>query len=304
MNAGRDAAGLMPSSADEGRLRFQVRRTPYEFALPEAGSDRQSVLAFSIRKAGSTMLYDILRVLAPAAGLTFVSISDELFLRGVDEDLIDLQTKFRDRGYCYGGFRKFPHYPVPILDSVKSILLIRDPRDTLVSAYFSATESHVSPGAEGALRERFNAQREVARSAPIDEWVLENCWSFGRRIEGYLGQHFLSRPNVVIYRYEDVVFRKRAWIEDIIGWYEWDVLPDAIEQALQLVDVFPEEPDSSKHIRQVTPGNHLSLLRPSTRERLSSVLGSYLRLFGYPTQEESPRHHLGASTPQSPIRSK
>ena len=97
-------------------LEFTPRRTAHPLALPPAVSDRPSVFAFSLAKAGSTLLYNMLRELAPAAGLTYFSPEDALFAAnvGANDRPTDIGDVFRPTGYCYGGFRQFPAYPVPI----------------------------------------------------------------------------------------------------------------------------------------------------------------------------------------------
>jgi hypothetical protein len=100
-------------------LTFETRKPPYRVELPKAASDRPSVLAFSHNKAGSTMLYNILRELSPAAGLTFVSIPDELFQRGVALRSVDVRAEISETGLCVGGFRFFPDFPIPILETAR-----------------------------------------------------------------------------------------------------------------------------------------------------------------------------------------
>lgn len=268
-------------------LTFEARKPPYRVELPKAASDRPSVLAFSHNKAGSTMLYNILRELSPAAGLTFVSIPDELFQRGVALRSVDVRAEISETGLCVGGFRFFPDFPIPILETAQAVLLVRDPRDVLVSLYFSLSQSHVLPSPGSPLAKALLSRREKARATPIDDWVVENHGAVIRSMEGYIAQRFAARPNVAIYRYEDVIFRKREWIEHMLAWYGWDIPSKIIEAVLKKVDVFPTVPDPSKHIRQVHPGNYKTMLRAATQEKLTDSLEPLLTLFGY----EPPRPH-------------
>ena len=89
----------------------------------------------SLHKAGSTLLYDMLRSLAPEAGLAFVSLQDHFFRAGVaqKDEPPEAASLILPRGYCYGGFRGVPVFDIPILGTAQVVVLVRDPRDMAVS---------------------------------------------------------------------------------------------------------------------------------------------------------------------------
>ena len=255
---------------------------------PPPASTRPSVMAFSLAKAGSTLLYDMLSVLAPAAGLTYLSVEDALFAGNVsiNNRPSAVGDPFRSQGYCYGGFRQFPAYPVPDLPTAKSIFLVRDPRDMAVSLYFSMMKSHVLPqdddGADDGARAEFERARANVAAVPIDTWVIHAApIQYTRMFEGYLAQGFLWRPNVATYRYEDVIFDKRGWLEDICAWFGWDVPAARRDAIADRFDLRPDAERPDQHVRQVVPGNHRTHLAPETIARLNGLFGEYLRLYGY-----------------------
>ena len=268
-------------------MRFQPTGAYQPIASPEPGSDRQSALAFSLAKAGSTLLYDMLSVLAPEAGLTYFSVEDALFAGdvSVNNRPSNVGNLFRQEGYCYGGFRQFPAYPIPVLHSTKSIFLVRDPRDMAVSLYYSMMKSHVLPeggGTEGGARAEFERARANVASVPIDAWVVHAAAiQYTRMFEGYLAQGFLWRQNVATYRYEDVIFDKRAWLEDICEWFEWDVPAERRNAIADRFDIRPDVERPDQHIRQVTPGNYRTHLDADTISRLNDLFAEYLRLYDY-----------------------
>lgn len=227
------------------------------------------------------MLLGILKALSAAAGVTFVTIPGELFRRSIDLRAVDLEVDYPDRGYCFGGYRLFPESPMPLVETARAVLLVRDPRDAVVSLYYSARDSHPVPDAEGAVRERILTRREHARRTSIDQWVIENHGAVIEAMTGYVAQSFQTRPNVAIYRYEDIIFRKRAWIGDMLAWYGWEVPETVVADVVTKFDVIPKKADPGKHIRQVHPGNHRSELKPATVERLNAGFEHLLRIFGY-----------------------
>jgi hypothetical protein len=239
------------------------------------------VLAFSHHKAGSTLLNGLLSQLSEAAGLKFVSIPGELFQRGMDIRGVEVDVDWNATGYCFGGFRFYPESPLPLIDSARAVLLVRDPRDALVSYYYSVRDSHVLPAPDTPVRRGMMARREQARASTVDEWVLANYGAMIDVLTGYVAQSFPMRANVAIYRYEDVIYRKRAWADDLLHWFAWDVPAKTVTRIVQRFDVFPDTEEPQSHIRQVHPGNHRVALKPETCEVLTQRLRHLLTLFGY-----------------------
>lgn len=251
-----------------------IEPAPSRSALP-------SVLAFSHNKAGSSMYFRILQELCASTGLSFVSLPGVLFQSGIAPRSVTVETRFGETGYCYGGFRFFPDYEIPLLDHAKTTLLVRDPRDALVSSYYSMRYSHPLPNADGGLKRELLGRRASAESTPIDEWCIENHGQIASSLDGYVAQRFATRPNVAIYRYEDVIARKRDWIEDVVSWYGWRIPTAKLDRVVAAADIFPKVADPTRHIRQVHPGNHRTALSARTQGILTEQFEPYLRLFGY-----------------------
>jgi len=243
-------------------------------------------------KAGSTLLYNMLSKLAPGADLTYFSIEDYLFSHNVSPvnrpgyigDVI------RQTGYCYGGFRQYPAFRVPGLNKAKVTFLVRDPRDMMTSLYFSLLGSHRVPKAEEAAKgenepagaaERLLKARERLQTTDINTFARRSVNTYLKIFEGYVAQGFAWRPNVAIYRYEDVIFDKEAWVRDICEWYEWDIDPARQRQVAAMFDERPTEERPLEHIRQVTPGNWRAHLTEGTSAVIVDALAEYMRLFGY-----------------------
>jgi hypothetical protein len=252
--------------------------------LPPAPSEAPSVVAMSLHKAGSTLLYDMLRGLAPAAGLAFVSLQDHFFRAGLahEEQPPEAASLILPRGYCYGGFRGVPGFDIPILGTARVVVLVRDPRDMAVSEYHSIARSHVIPPPGEAGAPHFLARaRQVIAQRSIDQHVLQAVRGIERQFDRFALLGLFWRPNVAVFRYEDVIFRKRDWVAEICAWYGWDI-PQARRDAIaDRYDVLPSRPDPGAHIRQVHPGSHRRELDPATISRIDPILERWLRLFRY-----------------------
>jgi hypothetical protein len=266
------------------RLRWAHRPPTHPLReLPPSPTTAPSVLAFSLPKAGSTMLFDLIARLCPHAGLAYVSLEDAFYAAGVHpyEQPLESAALFRSRGYCYGGFRVLPPYEIPILGTARTAILVRDPRDMLVSLRHSVANSHWIPGGSGADDHFMHALRARANERTIDEYVLMASHNLQSQFDRYAALGLLWRSNVVVYRYEDVVYRKREWVDDLCEWFGWSVPSSRRDQATASVDVFPAHADPAAHVRQVHPGNHRTELAPETIRELDVVFERTLRLFGY-----------------------
>lgn len=271
-------------------MQFRPRIPYVRVEPPPAVSDKPSVLAFSMAKAGSTLLYNMLSQLAPAENLVYFSIEDYLFSRNVSPTRRpgDIGKILKPTGYCYGGFRQFPAFPVPILHSSRVVFLVRDPRDMITSLYFSLLKSHRIPKAEASdesdakgFAKRMINTRARLQNTDINVFARGAVWTYLKIFEGYVAQGFAWRRNVAIYRYEDVIFAKEAWVKDICAWYAWDIDPARQRQVAAMFDEIPNEERPAEHIRQVTPGNHRAHLSAATIATIDDGLSEYMRLFGY-----------------------
>ncbi|MFI4898160.1 MAG: sulfotransferase domain-containing protein [Phycisphaerales bacterium JB059] len=256
------------------------------YRLPAPGeADLPSALAFSFYKAGSTLLRKVLEDLTPEAGVRLVNLEGELFRLGVEHRKVDRSASsvFRPRGYCYGVFRLMPYaYDIPILEDAPKLLLVRDPRDILVSHYFSMSRSHPTPGSKLSeiKAERFTKERERVQVTSVDEHALRKAPMFRKHFAGY-AERLLEQPNLRVDRYEDIVFDKRRWIDGICEHLGWDVDQTRRAQVASRHDIVPEGEHEDQHIRRVRPGDHIDKLRPETIEALNEIFAPFLDHYGY-----------------------
>lgn len=253
-------------------------------SLKRPKSQRPSVLSFSLPKAGSVMLENIMVDLTRKAGLGYFSLETALFEKGVavDDTPNSASKLFFPKGYCYGGFRRLPSsFDIPILDSAKKILLVRDPRDMLVSLYFSITRSHRPPGTDAGQEalERFERDRAKVSATPIDVFMKHRAERFSKLYLSY--DRILDDPNLRIYRYEDVLYEKRAWVEDLCSWFGWDVDQGARETIADKHDLIPGSENEGQHVRKAHPGDHREKLDAKTIAFLNEVLAPILERHAY-----------------------
>jgi hypothetical protein len=254
------------------------------FTLPPTRSRRPSVYAFSLPKAGSVLLDSILRALSERVGVTYVSLMGEIFKVGLAEQAVPSAASkiFLDNGYCFGGFRAFPKtFEIPNLSTRKSILLVRDPRDMLVSHYFSMRSSHPDPGKGLTTSRQSLPRRDRAFAMSVDEYALDMAEYYARQLDRYADALEKNRDKFTLFRYEDVIFNKRQWVADICDAFGWDVSAWTIGRIAKKNDIVPGAEDEGRHIRQVSPGDGMRKLQPETIENLNVVFDKQFRFFGY-----------------------
>ncbi len=252
--------------------------------LPRPKHTRPSVLSFSLPKAGSVLLESIMADLAHRAGLGYFSLETVLFERGipVDDAPADASRLFFPHGYCYGGFRRLPSaYDIPILGDARKVLLIRDPRDMLVSLYYSITTSHRPPGT-GAGQEaldRFERDRASVSRTPIDVFMKLRSERFSKLYLSY--DRILDDPLLRVYRYEDVLYKKRDWVKNICDWFSWSVGKGARHEIADAYDQIPGSENPGQHVRRAHPGDYKEKLDDKTIAFLNELLAPILDRHGY-----------------------
>ncbi|MEM1432613.1 MAG: sulfotransferase domain-containing protein [Pseudomonadota bacterium] len=209
-------------------------------------------------------------------GVPAFSLFDAAFNAGLRTTAVGSEalTCFRPEGIVYTGFRHFPRFDLD-LSGATVLYLVRDPRDMLVSLYHSTVSSHAIPERHREMqRARTRAQQQT-----IDQFVLNNTKNLMDSFRQY--QERLIDEATVIYRYEDVIYDKAAWLGDMLSRLELKLDRSLLNRVASRFDIFPKVEIASEHIRQVTPGDHQIKLKPDTIHALNSRLGDFMASYGY-----------------------
>jgi hypothetical protein len=114
-------------------------------------SDHQSILHFSVNKSATQYVKAIINSCSTASGLANVGIHAYAFKSNFPyldklstEKMQQYQHIFKPKGYTYSVFGGMID-GIKHLDQYLILLMVRDPRDVLVSGYYSEVYSHPSP---------------------------------------------------------------------------------------------------------------------------------------------------------------
>jgi hypothetical protein len=238
---------------------------------------------FGVRKSGSSIMNAMVAALAQINHVNYVDVAGKLFGKGVGVPAWQNDAALGSLlhgGNIYGGFRNAPIGIIrhPLVVESRKILLVRDPRDALVSEYFSNAYSHSIPEA-GEARALMLEQRSRALGAEIGPYVLRMAHALRETLRQY--RETMQQPGIRLYRYEDAILKKRWFMGDVCAHFGWRVSDTQLQQVLGWADVIPDREQPTNFVRKVVPGDHVEKLDAPTIQKLNELFREELALFGY-----------------------
>lgn len=254
-------------------------------ALPQEEGSFGKSFAFSIHKCGSSMMHAMISAVCKASDVPSVTIPDMMFNLGHLE--IGWQSDPQmlpafQKDLLYYGFRNLP----PVLETPdfnlkdhRFALLVRDPRDALVSMFFSLGRKKGSHAVPKNNPEQFIKKMASNEDLEIDEYVIRAAHGLKAKFEAYRGA--LNFDLGLLRRYEDVYFDKETFLREIFEHYGIEIAPQVITRVAAKYDIRPTEEDDTKHIRKGTPGDHKEKLKPETIAQLNDFFRETGAFYGY-----------------------
>ncbi len=243
-------------------------------------------------------LYQLCRRLAQRAGYRHYSPNGGDVLVPIRQ-LAEQPEHWLTQPGCFGPLRIY--IPAPRMEDARILLHLRDPRDVLVSMFFSYCYSH-----SGEIEGGTGFRSEVAESG-IDEFVWRmataevvpvtgdygtgsHLWDLAgnvrKRYENYVSK-ILDRPNAVFVRYEDMVSDPVSWLRTVAsifgfeGQEQIERIGMALAFYLKVDRLKVDREDHWAHKRQIAPGDYKRKLRAETIGRLNDAFGDVLTRLGY-----------------------
>ena len=255
-----------------------------ELPIPNNISTGKTKFVCGINKSGSTLFHTLLHDLCKADGTVFINVPKAAFEMGLTAEQWESDPKLSftlNYSAILGGFRFLPEYvkTSPHLKSAVKGLLVRDPRDAMVSLYYSSIISHPIPK-QGALKKKMINSRQKGKELGINEFVIQRANSLRVRYRSYFEDSRFMKDSK-IWRYEDIIFQKRAWVDEICKYYQLNVDGKTKEKLAQKHDVIPDSEDTSKHIRKVVPEQYKDKLTSETIEQLVDIFSEELNRLSY-----------------------
>jgi len=253
----------------------------YQVNVPDP-AEADSFFVFSMVKSGSTLLHDLMADICELNQMPVIDIAKDSFHSGVlfKDIQSDVNAIIQEKGYAYLGFRRmFRDFSLEIdYNHVKKILLVRDPRDVLVSLFFSEKYSHSVPE-KGTSRSAMLKYKQWAEDLGIASFVLKRANMLKLAYAAY--DELQQSKQLKVYRYEDIIFEKEVWIHDMVDFLGMTLSDEHVQYLLDRYDILPDEENPHAHIRQVKPGNYKKHLSPDCIDQLNEIFAEVLSQYNY-----------------------
>lgn len=251
-------------------------------------SPHRSILFFTVHKAASSFIGSFLEDISREVGMTPVDLDGYFFEKGEgwaweESGRTIRAVPYQPTGYLYGPFRSI-NQGIGHLDQYKIILVLRDPRDVIVSSYYSMY-SHKFPHAIDAEEIQHRRQRRAGKlKQSVDEYVINRLNQTSRLLVLYkeYAKTFMGKDNVLFLKYEDMVSDFGPWLDRLTAFLDLDVSDELIRRIKDSANFKVDKEDRTSHRRQVTPGEHKRKLKPDTVAFLDKKFEEILKMFDYP----------------------
>lgn len=257
-----------------GRFYFKNEQKMLNGKFVSRGKN-EAIALFTVHKAASSLLAVRLGNIFEAEGYDVVDFSS--YFTKVRPDL---RTQFLTEKFfadqLFGHRQVFfsaIRFPLTELDPnwpLKVILVLRDPRDVLVSHYFSTMYSHPIQNSD------FFVLKQSAQQMSIDQYVLSLAGDFFQRYLQYAS--WVNKASVLYWRYEDMILdptKMESAILDFVG------VSATVGSIVSKEDFLITKEDPFAHKRNVLPGDHARKLKPETILKLNEVFSQLPSQLGY-----------------------
>jgi hypothetical protein len=255
----------------------------------------RDIVVFTLHKSASMFIHRQCELLCGLARIAYHSPNAAGSGLDARRLLTDREIWMKHHG-CFAPLRFFVEIPRP--ESYEIILHLRDPRDVLVSMFYSYCYIHRGEVAPNT------GYRRAAAARGIDAFVLDQAITGGLHYPGDYGtgghvgdlvgplpgryraymDRLLGKPNVTLVKYERMVADYRGWLTDFIKPFPLDDQRQVIEQLVaESPAFFPQRSaDVLNHVRHVTPGDYKAKLLPATIRQLDEIFSDVLDALSYP----------------------
>lgn len=245
-----------------------------------------SIIHFSLNKAATQHVKKVLRRCALENGMTPAHVNEYAFytkypyLTGANSKKMDnYQHVFKPIGYLYTAFGGMVQ-GILELEKYKVVLMVRDPRDLIVSSYYSISYSHSTPPKTSSRYEKFSQRRQAAKQMTIDEYAISESERFYTILHRYKTLLLDKYAHVYLTSYEEMTADYQSWLENLLAACQLTISNELFQALIKENQrLQPKKENIHKHIRKGKPGDHQNKLKPETIEYLNTKFESIFEAF-------------------------
>jgi sulfotransferase family protein len=235
----------------------------------------------TMHKAGSVFVDQVLSRLVLSAGFEHVDLALQAFQIGSREHLYcTAHAHELARPRCYFGPFRGPYIrKMRGLDRLRLVAQVRDPRDCIISLYYSLRYSHPAPSL-GPAKENYERNLAFTQSVALETFARKQARQYAVRMQ--VLQDMLQRAqHSILLRYENMVSSPLEWLSLLCEFLRIDPSPQIADWVSKEMCTNGILEDVSRHKRQVFPGDFRRKLSASMQDQLTSMLRPHLDAFGY-----------------------
>ena len=234
---------------------------------------QSALIVHGLHKSASMFLYKFFAHLceelkAPLHSIHNTPPNDKTFLVDTKESLIFCPER---------SFQTAP-FQFDFLQT-KHLFQVRDPRDILVSEYFSIGWSHTDQNWDEAEK----ARRQKIQQMTIDQYVVQEPqigkYPLVKRYQPLLKQ--IGSDNICVVKYETMVHDFPKWLATVLPLVGLGSSADISFLTSHYIDEFQADKSDGSHKRNVASGDHKKKLAPQTIEILNERFAPVLQALGY-----------------------
>lgn len=246
-------------------------------------SNQPSCLFFTTHKCASTYMGKFMPYLnANYLGLTSIDIENYLWnntTQDVHQKLQENQsTFFRTNGILYSPLRAF--ISIDNIEKYHIILMLRDPRDVLVSNYYSLAYSHQLPKNQNRSKNFLNKRIEV-QNKTIDEFVISRTNRFYNVYNDYCNKIIDNKLNFCLLKYETFWYNFDFFLNEIERYFAIQINPKDKQFLREMKGSNNSKENRYDHKRKGVPGDHKNKLSQNTQDFLNEKFSRILYTLGY-----------------------
>jgi hypothetical protein len=266
------------------KLKIQLKNSKLQHKVIDSAANLKSprsVIFYTTHKCASTFIsnlfdvilknsdYDLVDYAAAiwkAGDKTNISSPYEVFLEQAYSDLYSVNGKI------YAPQRKYLDFPGR--SKFKHIFFLRDPRDVLVSSYFSMAFTHSEP-LNSVARGHFLRKRSEIKEQDIDDYVLEQSEEWVVPLYKQYKELRETSDTYIYLKYDLFVENTPEFVKKISEFLGLN--PSTKDIDLLTKDATPVQSiEVMKHKRSGKTGQYLEKLNPKTVTKLNYLLSEVL----------------------------
>lgn len=249
-------------------------------------SSDKSILFFTTHKCASSFINTLFDVVT--SNSVYSSIDYMSTIRGLgDQTEIHDSYEFVNENYSYC-FRQFNEIYVPLrkplnfpgMENFRKIFFLRDPRDVLVSGFFSFGESHPTPH-NSEKQKVFLERRANIQKMGIDAFVLSEVETWIKPIYAEYKNIYEATSDRLFLKYDLFKDQTNVFITNLIKFIGIDVKEKVINDLVEKASPVQKKVKSGTHKRSGQSKQFESELKQETVVQLNELLSEELEFWDF-----------------------